>query len=392
MAQRSVAEMQRSFSFSENKEEKPMMKRRLMRKMAAAALAGVMAVTMMTGCGSSGSGSGDAKASSGDELNIIVWEGTWSEDMFKDYTKETGTKVNISYISNTDELLTKLINGSVTYDLIDLEGAYVQTFIKNDLLTDIDDDKIPNQSNIIDEYTKEGAVGDEDFKYTVLDMAPNYTTIVYNKKTCPVEIKSLKDLTNPKLKGRVALVDSTISLYGAALQCLGYKADSTDESQIKEANDLLMQIKENTKAFVGETAVPQLEDGEVDAALCWDYPTLCGDSEDNWDKFGYVNLEGGCERFEQYWAIPKASGNKEKAEDLINFILKPEEYAKCLNEYAVPPMEKQELIEKYLPDNYYDSPAIKDMSKDLYDDSWDVAVNEDQISIMDDYYTQLKGE
>lgn len=366
------------------------MKRKL-RKITSAVLAGIMAVSMMTACGGSeGSASGDS--SDADSLNIIVWEGTWSEDMFKDFTKKTGTKINVNYISNTDELLTKLINGSVTYDVMDLEGAYVQTFIKNKLLAEIDDDKVPNQKNLIDEYTKQGAVGDEDFKYTVLDMAPNYTSIVYNKKTCPIEIKSLKDLADPKLKGRVALVDSTISLYGAALQCLGYKADSTNENEIKEANDLLMKIKENTKAFVGETAVPQLEDGEVDAALCWDYPTLCGDSEENWDKFGYVNLQGGCERFEQYWAISSSSKKKDKAEELINFMLEPEEYAKNLVEYAVPPTEKQELIEKYLPDNYYDSPAISKMSDDLFADSWDVAVNEDQISIMDDYYTQLKGE
>lgn len=368
------------------------MKKRI-KKLLAVMLAGVMTVSIMTGCGSS-SASGDSASgsASSDELNIIIWDGTWSEDMFKDFTKETGIKVNISYISNTDELLTKLVNGSVTYDVMDLEGAYVNTFIKNGLLTEIDDDKVPNQSNIIDEYTSEGPIGDEDLKYTVPDMAPNYTTVVYNKKTCPVEIKSLKDLTNPKLKGRVALVDSTISLYGAALQCLGYKADSTDENEIKKANDLLMKIKENTKAFVGETAVPQLEDGEVDAALCWDYPTLCGDSEDNWDKFGYVSLDGGVERWAQYWAISSASKNKENAEKLINFVLKPEEYSKSLNEYAVPPLLKPDLIKKYLPVNYFDSPAMTKMTDDLFDNSWEASVSEEQIDIMDTYYTQLKGE
>ncbi|MGN0241302.1 MAG: PotD/PotF family extracellular solute-binding protein [Candidatus Weimeria sp.] len=368
------------------------MKKRI-KKLLAVMLAGVMTVSIMTGCGSS-SASGDSASgsASSDELNIIIWDGTWSEDMFKDFTKETGIKVNISYISNTDELLTKLINGSVTYDVMDLENAYVQTFIKNGLLAEIDDDNIPNESNIIDDYMKEGPVGDEDFKYTVPDMAPNYTTVIYNKETCPVEIKSLKDLANPKLKGRVALVDSTISLYGAALQCLGYKADSTNENEIKEANDLLMKIKENTKAFVGETAVPQLEDGEVDAALCWDYPTLCGDSEDNWDKFGYVSLDGGVERFSQYWAISSSSTNKANAEKLINFILEPEEYAKSLTEYPLSPLEKKDLIQDYLPDGYYDSPAMSKLNEDLFDNSWEATVSEDQIDIMDTYYTQLKGE
>lgn len=63
-----------------------------------------------------------------DSLNIMVWEGTWSEEMFQDFTKETGIKVNISYIDNTDTLLAKMIEGSADYDLIDLEGAYVNPF------------------------------------------------------------------------------------------------------------------------------------------------------------------------------------------------------------------------------------------------------------------------
>ena len=363
-----------------------------LRKIVAAMLASVMAVSIMTGCGYS-SASGDASKSSSDSLNVIVWDGTWSEDMFKDFTKETGVKVNISYITNTDELLTKLINGSVSYDIIDLESAYVNTFVQNNLLTKIDHDKIPNESNINEEYMKEGCIGDEDFTYTIPVTPPGYTAVVYNKETCPIKITSFKDLANPKLKGRVALVDSTISLYGAALESLGYKADSTNEDEIKEANDLLMKIKENTKAFVGETAVPQLENGDVDVALGWDYPILCGDSKENWDKFGYAILDGGVERTSLTWAIPSSSKNKENAEKLMNFMLEPKEYVKNIEAYpGNKPLLKKDLVKDYLSEDYFDNPAISNMDKDLLATSWEASISDEQISIMDTYYTQLKGE
>ncbi|MGN0255618.1 MAG: PotD/PotF family extracellular solute-binding protein [Chordicoccus sp.] len=360
----------------------------------AVCLAGLMTMSLLSGCGfNSQASEKQVSADNTDALNIIVWDGTWSEDMFKDFTKETGIKVNISYISNTDELLTKMVDGSASYDLIDLESAYVKSFVDNDLLAKIDDSKIPNESYIKSDYTKDGsgAIGDENLDYTVPDMAPNYTTVVYNKETCPITITSLKDLANPALKGQVALVDSTISLYGAALRALGYQADSTNKDEMKQANDLLLQIKQNTKAFVGETAVPQLEDGECSVALCWDYPTLCGDSKDNWDKFGFVNLDGGCEYFMQYFAVPKSSTHKEAAEELINFILKPEELAKSYSEYALPTVENEDALAPYLPSDYFDSPAIDGMNS-LYDDAWKIAVNDDQISLMDEYYTELKGE
>ena len=59
------------------------MKKRI-KKLLAVMLAGVMTVSIMTGCGSS-SASGDSASgsASSDELNIIIWDGTWSEDMFK---------------------------------------------------------------------------------------------------------------------------------------------------------------------------------------------------------------------------------------------------------------------------------------------------------------------
>ena len=363
------------------------------KKWLAIGLAAVFSATTLAGCGfnSSGGSEKSAKSDSGsdDDLNIMVWDGTWSEEMFKDFTKKTGIKVNISYISNTDEIMTKLINGSADYDLVDLEAAYVQPFIENDLLQKIDHSKVPNEK-YLDPDENVAPPGDKKMEYTITDMGPNYTTIVYNKETCPIEIKSLKDLTNPKLKGQVAMVDSTISLYGAALQALGYKASSTDEKEMKEAHDLLLKIKPNVKAFVGESAVPQLENGEVSAALCWDYPLLCNDSKDNWDKFGFVNLEGGCEEFTQYWTIPKSSKHAEEAEELVNFIYNPEELAKSYKEYGGIPVEKKDVIGKYLPEDYYESPYIEGL-KALKPDAWMVPVSSEQIDLMDDYYSELKG-
>ena len=71
-----------------------------MKKLLALAMSAVMVLGSLTGCGSSKSSS-SGKA---DSINILVWEGTWSEDAFKDFTKKTGIKVNVSYIDNTDTI------------------------------------------------------------------------------------------------------------------------------------------------------------------------------------------------------------------------------------------------------------------------------------------------
>lgn len=360
-----------------------MILKRNLARAAAILTAAALALMCLSGCGQS--------KKSNKELNIIVWDGTWSEEMFQDFEKETGITVNISYVDNTDTLMSKLIQGNADYDLIDLEGAYVKPFVQHNLLAKIDQSKITNTKYIVDDYKKTGPIGDKNLEYTVPDMAPSYTSVIVNKKTCPIKITRFSDLANPKLKDQLAMVNATNSLYGAALQDLGYSAASTDESQIAEANALLKKIKKNVKAFVGESAVSQLESGECSVAFCWDYPTLCGDSDTNWDKFEEIPLKGGNEYCMQYWAVPKASTHKKEAQQLINFILRPKELAKCYKEYYAVPLEKKSAIAKYLPKNYYKNPSIKS-SQRLLHNSWNVSVDEKQIALMDSYYTKLMGE
>ena len=358
-----------------------------MKRLVAGMLVAAMAVSCLTGCGSSSKG-GTQTAEETDSINIMIWDGTWSEEEFDDFEKETGIHVNVSYIDNTDTLISKLIEGNTEYDVVDIEAAYVKSFVDNDLLQKLDTDALTYRADMIDSCV--GCEGDENMEYTSPDLAPGYTCVIYKKETCPIEIKSFKDLADPALEGQVAMVNSTISLYGMALEALGYDANSTDEEQIKEANDLLTDIKKNVKAFVGESAVPLLENGECSVAFCWDYSTLCIDSKDNWDKFEVADLDSPNERFLQYWGIPKNSKKADAATKFINFVMQPEELAKSYSEYGNTPVLKKEVIEQYLPEGYYDNPSIAKYDE-LFDKSWMVSVNDEQINIMDTYYTQLMG-
>lgn len=114
----------------------------------------VLSISVLSGCGSSSESTGSKEKA--DSLNIMVWEGTWSEEMFQDFTKETGIKVNISYIDNTDTLLAKMIEGSADYDLIDLEGAYVKSFLDGELLAPIDKSKVKKCEKYSGEFFERG--------------------------------------------------------------------------------------------------------------------------------------------------------------------------------------------------------------------------------------------
>lgn len=355
-----------------------------LKKLMALMLSAVLVTASVTGCGGKSGGSGkDGKV---DSLNVLLWEGDASADIFKNYEKKTGIKVNIKYIEDTNTILSKMMNGNSEYDIVDLESAYVSSFVQAELLAPIDYDKFTNKKYIDPMYLEKGAVGDEKLKYTIPCTGPLFTGVVYNKETCPIEIKDFNDLTDPKLKGEICSVNATISLYAGALRALGYSENSTSEKEIKEATDFLYKFKKNVKAFVGASALSQLESGECSVGYCWEYNMLCNDSKDNWDKFEFVDDTGL--GYNQFWAVAESSEKKDAAMDLINYLYTPEQYAVTSNEYGGVPVIAKEYIQEYLPDDYYDSPYISKFNE-LWPNHVDLAVSDEQNTLMDTYYTEL---
>lgn len=357
---------------------------RRVKKRIALLLVFAMTATCLAGCGKSNSGDEQNVGS----LNVLIWDGNYAEEVWEDFEEETGIHVNVSYITSTDEILAKLVSGNADYDYIDLESAYIKSFVDNGLLAEIDQSKIPNMK-----YLKEGLdspVGDEDNRYTIPASSDIYTCIVYNKETCPIEITSFADLADPKLKGDLCMVNSTISLFGVALESLGYEASSSNEDEIAEAYKILTEIKPNVKAFAGESCLSQLENGECSVALFWDYPLLMM-NPDNWDKFAIAEIDSGYEKSNGFIAIPASSKKKQEAEQLINFVLKPEEQAKSLATSMAEPAELQEVMEPLLGEEYYKNPAFH-IPQSVQDQAWHIAIDDTQIDIMDTYYTKLMSD
>lgn len=193
--------------------------KKYLKRLTALMLSVVMTMSL-AGCGGKNSSSGNGDKI--DSINVLMWEGDASTKVFENYTKKTGIKVNITYVEDTNTILSKMMNGSEEYDIIDLESAYISSFVEAELLAPIDCNKITNKKYIDPIYLEKGAIGDEKHKYTLPCSGPLYTCVVYNKETCPVEIKSFADLADPKLKGEICSVNATISLYAGALRALGY--------------------------------------------------------------------------------------------------------------------------------------------------------------------------
>ncbi len=345
--------------------------------------------TMLTGCISGcGSSSGDGTesgSSKGGTLNVLTWEGDVADDQISGFEEKYGVKVNITYVEDTNTILAKMLQGSSEYDVIDIESAYVESFVDADLLEPLDYDVIKNSENIDPAYREKGPIGDEDMKYCLPISGPLYTGIVVNKETCPIEITSMKDLADPALKGQLWCTNATISLYAGALKALGYSPNSSDEDELNEAQALLQEIKPNVKAF-GASSISPMETGDCSVAYTYDYNMLMGDDKANWDKFEII--PESTLGYTQYWTIAASSKNKELANEFINYSFTPEAAAAIANEWGVVPVVKQDLIKDLVESDYFDNPIMQEFA-DMWADHDDLSVSDEQTAAMDTLYNEL---
>ena len=264
------------------------------------------------------------------------------------------------------------------------DSAYVKPFVDNGLLEKLDYSQIPNLSKVDDSFKT--VPGDDNQEYTCSEAYMGYTFIVYNTETCPLkEITSFQDLADPALKDQIVSVVSTISLFGEALNSLGYQPDSTTESEYKEAADLWKKIRSNVKLFSGASCYQAMLDGEASVGFMFDYAQLEKEAPDP-SIYKVAKVKEGYERYSDFWCVPKGASNKKGAEMLMNYLISDDAIVARENSY--PSVCGQPDGFAKCDESIRNNPAFN-LDQDIYDNTWMVPVSDDQIDLMDKYLTEF---
>jgi ABC-type Fe3+ transport system substrate-binding protein len=210
-----------------------------------------------------------------------VTVGNWTYDatkeivnQFQKYVKDTyGADIKLTYVGTQQpsEYLTKLTadqkaGNKARYDVIAVEENYWYDASQLGLVDDsLNSDLIPNQKMVLD-----------GFKHTQQSIAfqsTAYPGVVYNKDKAPW-LKSLKDLADPRLKGRLTMPKPTDITAGGLLLGLAQELgkDYKDPNQMKEVVDwAVTNIGPNVVKYTTDQATPQklFEQGAVDAVGFW---------------------------------------------------------------------------------------------------------------------------
>ena len=307
-----------------------------MKKIAALTLAMTMALGLfLSGCamednggdtagsGSTGSaGNNSSGTNTGKRVvNVCSWGEYIDTSLIDEFEEKTGIEVNYQTAESNEALYSTLALGGANYDVIVPSDYMISQLIEEGMLQELDYSKIPNFEKI-----------DTRFRNLSYDPENLYTVpytwgtlgIIYNTTIVDEPITSWSSMFDEKYADNVVMIRNSRDALGIALYYLGYSVNTTDESEIREAYQLLADAnaKGVYQAFYMDEIFQAMERGNaaITAYYAGDYLTM----RENNPDLAYVVPEEGSNWFVDAMCILKNAQNVDEAHEWINFIASTE--------------------------------------------------------------------
>lgn len=253
----------------------------------------------------------------GQTLYLYNWGEYTGENIIRDFEEETGATVVQESFDSNEQMYIKVANQE-PYDVLVPSDYMIERLIKEDLLQKLDKSKLTCMDKLADAV--KGLPYDPKNEYSV----PYFwgtVGIVYDKTK--VEVRDLEAegfgiFLDEKYKGDVYLYDSERDSFMMALKALGYSMNTTNEKEIQDAYNWLVQCVETMDAeIVTDEIIDNMAQGRKALGIMYS-----GDAtyvmEEN-ENMGYYMPETGTNLWSDAMVIPKNAKNPELAHAFINY-------------------------------------------------------------------------
>ena len=250
-------------------------------------------------------------------LNVYNWGEYIDMEVIDMFEEETGIKVNYNTFTTNEDLYVKLSKGRVSYDVIFPSDYMIQRMIQEDMLQKISMENVPNYANVDDVH--KNLSYDPTNEYSVPYLWGT-VGILYNTTMVTDPVDSWDILWNPKYSQKIFMQDSQRDSMMVALIKLGYSQNTTDQSQIDEAMNLLIEQKPLVLGYLVDEVKDKMVQGEGALAVVWSGEAVDAMSMNS--DLSYIIPQEGSNRRVDAMVIPKSAKNVSAAEKIINFMLR----------------------------------------------------------------------
>lgn len=287
----------------------------------------------------------------GEKLYVYNWGDYMDMDVVKEFEEDYNVKVIYQEFATNEDLYVKIKNSSEPMDVIFPSEYMLERMSNEGLLNELDFSKLDNFKYVDKDLT--GMSYDKENKYSV-PFFWGTVGIIYNSEKYPEGLQKWADLWNEKYKKDMVLYYSQRDILMVALKKLGYSMNTSDEAQLEDAKNELIDQKPLVYAYLGDEIKDILiaEDANVGVVYSGDAGIVI---EEN-PKYKYVLPKEGTNLWFDVAAIPKNARNVNRAHDFINFLLRPEIAARNAEYLQYATVESE--AKKYLPESLVNNEAL----------------------------------
>lgn len=324
------------------------------------------------------------------EINIYTWTEYVPADIIDCFGLVYGVKVNVDYFSSNEELYSKVSIGEAvnSYDVIHPSDYMIDVLIREEIMQKLDKSKLPNLKNL--DPGLAAAYGDT-INY-VVPYQMGTQAIVYNSDTVENPPTSWADLWSPEYENRIVSIDDSRVIIGAALLTLGYSVNSTNENELQEAKQKLLELMPNIRVFDSDSPKSPLLAGEVDLGIIWNGEAFLIQQENS--AFQYVFPEEGSIIFYDGMGITANAPHPDISYAWLNYLIQGDVFWLVLIEqpYTNPNAAALEFAKENHTEAYdaYMASNITNTPADIFARSHEVEDLGEALLLYDQIWTEIK--
>ena len=237
----------------------------------------------------------------GATLQLYTYADYTSPDAVKSFQDKYGVQVQISTFNDTDEAITKIRGGSVSYDLYFPSYDQISRLVTGKLIQPLNHSYIPNIKNVWPSFTNPWY--DQEWRYTVPYTI--YTTGVgWRSDQVKTDVAGMKNpynvLWDSAYKGKTAVIDDWHTAMSMVLLRQGITdVNTSSEADLKVLGEQLNAMVAATSPKVTITMYNDLPAGQLGVSQMW--------SGDIINAQSYLP-EGTSTDILQYWFPPDGKG------------------------------------------------------------------------------------
>ncbi|HZT32999.1 MAG TPA: spermidine/putrescine ABC transporter substrate-binding protein [Bryobacteraceae bacterium] len=316
-------------------------------------------------------------------LNVYNWSNYIAPETIPAFEAEFGVRVRYATYESNEEMLAKVLSGNSGWDVVFPTHNRIPPMRHYGLLAPLRHAWLPNLANLDARFRSPS--WDPGLEWSVPYMW-NATGIAYSRGVSPAPA-AWANLWDPRLKGRLTMLDDPEDVLGACLRKLALPFSSTDPDELRRAAREAIRQKPLLRAYLNAEVRDQLVAGDVLVAQMWS--TTAQQAIDASPRLAFAYPAEGFPLYLDNAVILRESRRQALAHRFIDYLLRPRVSATIAETTRT--ATANAAAQALLPASIRDNPTLYPPPEIFQRGIWPAALPAAAQKLRDRLWTEIKA-